>query len=127
MKGAGHMNKPELLAPAGSLEKLKFAVHYGADAVYIGGQKYGLRSNADNFSIDEMREGVEFAKQYGARVFVATNIYAHNEALEGVAEYMRELQDAGISAVIVADPAIVETVKKAAPKLEIHLSTQQST
>ncbi|WP_233568035.1 peptidase U32 family protein [Cohnella faecalis] len=68
--------KPELLAPAGSLEKLKFAVHYGADAVYIGGQQYGLRSNADNFSFDEMREGVEFAAKYGAKVFVATNIYA---------------------------------------------------
>lgn len=127
MKGAMTMNRPELLAPAGNLEKLKFAVHYGADAVYIGGQKYGLRSNADNFSIEEMREGVQFASQYGARVFVATNIYAHNEDLEGVASYMRELQDAGISAVIVADPAIVETVKQAAPKLEIHLSTQQST
>jgi putative protease len=71
------LDKPELLAPAGNLEKLKFAIHYGADAVYIGGQAYGLRSNADNFSFEEMREGVEFAKKYGAKVFVATNIYAH--------------------------------------------------
>ena len=78
------LNKPELLAPAGNLEKLKFAIHYGADAVYIGGQKYGLRSNADNFSLEEMREGVEFANQYGAKVFVATNIYAHNEDIEGL-------------------------------------------
>jgi putative protease len=121
------LQKPELLAPAGSLEKLKFAVHYGADAVYIGGQKYGLRSNADNFSFEEMREGVEFAAKYGAKVFVAANIYAHNEDIEGIEEYLRNLQDAGIAAIIVADPAIIETCKKAAPKLEIHLSTQQST
>lgn len=119
--------KPELLAPAGSLEKLKFAVHYGADAVYIGGQKYGLRSNADNFSFAEMREGVEFASRYGAKVFVATNIYAHQEDLAGIADYLKELEDAGISAIIAADPAIVETAQKVAPKLEVHLSTQQST
>lgn len=118
---------PELLAPAGSLEKLKFAVHYGADAVYIGGQKYGLRSGADNFSFEEMREGVEFAKRYGAKIFVATNIYAHNEDIAGLEEYVRSLQDAGVAAVIVADPAIIEACKRAAPKLELHLSTQQST
>ncbi len=121
------LDKPELLAPAGSLEKLKFAVHYGADAVYIGGQKYGLRSNADNFSIEEMREGVEFAAGYGAKVFVATNIYAHQEDLDGVADYLRQLENAGIAAIIAADPAIVETAQKVAPKLEVHLSTQQST
>lgn len=119
--------KPELLAPAGNLEKLKFAIHYGADAVYIGGQKYGLRSNADNFSFEEMREGVEFAKKYGAKVFVATNIYAHNEDLAGIEEYLRNLYEAGISAVIVADPIIVDTARKAVPGLEVHLSTQQST
>ncbi|ANE47218.1 protease [Paenibacillus swuensis] len=119
--------KPELLAPAGNLEKLKFAVHYGADAVYIGGQKYGLRSNADNFSFDEMREGVEFAKQYGAKVFVATNIYAHNEDIEGIEAYLRNLEAAGIAAIIAADPSIIETAKRVAPKLEVHLSTQQST
>lgn len=120
------LEKPELLAPAGSLEKLKFAVHYGADAVYIGGQQYGLRSNADNFSFEEMREGVEFAEKYGAKVFVATNIYAHNEDLSGVADYLKGIQDAGVHAIIVADPYIIETCKRAAPKLEIHLSTQQS-
>lgn len=120
------LDRPELLAPAGSLEKLKFAIHYGADAVYIGGQKYGLRSNADNFSFDEMREGVKFAERYGAKVFVATNIYAHNEDIEGLEDYLRNLQDAGISAVIAADPAIIETVQRVAPKLEVHLSTQQS-
>ncbi|MFU1794292.1 peptidase U32 family protein [Paenibacillus azoreducens] len=119
--------KPELLAPAGNLEKLKFAVHYGADAVYIGGQKYGLRSNADNFSFEEMREGVEFAKQYGAKVFVATNIYAHNEDLDGIEEYLLGLRDAGIAAIIVADPAIIEVAQRVAPEIEVHLSTQQST
>lgn len=118
--------KPELLAPAGSLEKLKFAVHYGADAVYIGGQKYGLRSNADNFSIEQMKQGVEFASKYGAKVFVAANIYAHQEDLAGIADYLKQLEDAGIAAIITADPAIVETAQREAPGLEVHLSTQQS-
>ncbi|AZN42233.1 peptidase U32 family protein [Paenibacillus albus] len=121
------LDKPELLAPAGNLEKLKFAVHYGADAVYIGGQKYGLRSNADNFSFAEMKEGVEFAAKYGAKVFVATNIYAHNEDIAGLEEYLRELENAGIAAIIAADPIIIETAQRVAPKLEVHLSTQQST
>lgn len=121
------LDKPELLAPAGNLEKLKFAIHYGADAVYIGGQKYGLRSNADNFSFEEMREGVEFAKKYGAKVFVATNIYAHNEDIEGIEEYLRNLEAAGISAIIAADPIIIDTARRVAPGLEVHLSTQQST
>ena len=118
--------KPELLAPAGSLEKLKFAVRYGADAVYIGGQKYGLRSGADNFSIEEMREGVRFASQYGAKIFVTTNIFAHQEDLPGIADYLKELEDAGIAAIITADPAIIDVAQKHAPSLEIHLSTQQS-
>ncbi|THF79956.1 peptidase U32 family protein [Cohnella fermenti] len=127
-KGKRHrLDKPELLAPAGSLEKLKIAVHYGADAVYIGGRKYGLRSNADNFSFEEMREGVEFAQKYGAKVFVATNIYAHQEDLGGIEEYLRRLEEVGISAIIAADPIIVETAMRVAPKLEVHLSTQQST
>lgn len=120
------LDKPELLAPAGNLEKLKFAIHYGADAVYIGGQKYGLRSNADNFSKEEMREGVEFAKQYGAKVFVATNIYAHNEDIDGLEEYLSGLQEVGISAIIAADPIIMETCRRVAPELEVHVSTQQS-
>ena len=119
--------KPELLAPAGSLEKLKFAVRYGADAVYIGGQKYGLRSGADNFSFEEMRQGVDFASRYGAKIYVAANIFAHNEDIPGLEDYLANLQEAGVAAIIVADPAIIETCKKAAPKLELHLSTQQST
>lgn len=118
--------KPELLAPAGSLEKLKIAVHYGADAVFIGGQEFGLRSNADNFTIEEMREGVEFAKKYGAVVYVTTNIFAHNENMDGLEEYLRAIADVGVKGIIVADPLIIETCKKVAPEMEIHLSTQQS-
>ncbi|MBC8080175.1 MAG: U32 family peptidase [Gorillibacterium sp.] len=121
------LKRPELLAPAGNLEKLKFAVRYGADAVYIGGQQYGLRSGADNFTFEEMREGVVFAKLYGTRIFVTTNIIAHNEDVSGVEEYLRNLEAVGISAIIAADPMIIEACRRAAPRLEVHLSTQQST
>lgn len=118
--------KPELLAPAGNLEKLKIAVHYGADAVFIGGREYGLRSNADNFSIEEMAEGVNFAKAYGAKIYVTTNIFAHEENIDGLEDYLKDLENAGVTGIIVADPLIIETCKAVAPKLEIHLSTQQS-
>jgi len=121
------MKKPELLAPAGSLEKLKFALHYGADAVYIGGQRYGLRSNADNFSIDEIREAVRIAAGYGAKVYVTANIYAHEDDLEGVGDYLRQLEEAGVAAIITADPAVIRAARRAAPGLAVHLSTQQST
>lgn len=120
------VKKPELLAPAGNLEKLKVAVHYGADAVFIGGQEYGLRSNADNFTLEEMAEGVRFANQYGAKIYVTTNIYAHNENMPGLEEYLEGLQAAGVHGIIVADPLIIETARRVAPKLEVHLSTQQS-
>lgn len=118
--------KPELLAPAGNLEKLKIAVHYGADAVFIGGQEYGLRSNADNFTIEEIAEGVEFAKQYGAKIYVTTNIFAHNENMDGLEEYLKALGDANVAGIIVADPLIIETCRRVAPNVEVHLSTQQS-
>ncbi|RPK15837.1 peptidase U32 family protein [Priestia endophytica] len=118
--------KPELLAPAGNLEKLKVAVHYGADAVFIGGREYGLRSNADNFSMEEMAEGAAFARKYGARIYVTTNIYAHNENIDGLEEYLEGLEKAGVAGIIVADPLIIETCRKVAPSLEVHLSTQQS-
>ena len=120
------VKKPELLAPAGNLEKLKVAVHYGADAVFIGGQEYGLRSNAGNFTFEEMKEGVEFAKKYGAKVYVTTNIFAHNENIDGLEEYLAGLEEAGVHGIIVADPLIIETCKRVAPSVEIHLSTQQS-
>lgn len=119
--------KPELLAPAGNLEKLKFAVLYGADAVYIGGEKFGLRAKAGNFSYADMEEGVAFAHERGARVFVAANIIAHNEDFVGIEEYFQTLQKLGIDAVIIADPAYIEICREAAPGLEIHLSTQAST
>ena len=89
------VKKPELLAPAGNLEKLKIAVHYGADAVFIGGQEYGLRSNADNFSMEEIKEGVEFAKKYGAKVYVTTNIIAHNENIADLEDYLTGLKETG--------------------------------
>lgn len=120
------VKKPELLAPAGNLEKLKIAVHYGADAVFIGGQEYGLRSNADNFTLEEIKEGVDFAKKYGAKIYVTTNIFAHNENIDGLEEYLSGLRDAGIAGIIVADPLIIETCKRIAPEIELHLSTQQS-
>jgi U32 family peptidase len=120
------VKKPELLAPAGNLEKLKIAVQYGADAVFIGGQEYGLRSNADNFTFEEMKEGVEFAKQYGAKIYVTTNIFAHNENIDGLEEYLLGLKGAGVHGIIVADPLIIETCRKVAPEIEVHLSTQQS-
>lgn len=118
--------KPELLAPAGNLEKLKIAVHYGADAVFIGGQDYGLRSNAGNFTHEEMAEGVRFAQKYGAKIYVTTNIFAHNENMDGLEDYLIGLQNAGVAGIIVADPLIIETCKHVAPNLEVHLSTQQS-
>ncbi|KAB2338989.1 U32 family peptidase [Cytobacillus depressus] len=120
------VKKPELLAPAGNLEKLKIAVHYGADAVFIGGQEYGLRSNADNFTFEEMKEGVEYAKKYGAKVYVTTNIFAHNENIDGLDDYLRGLSKAGVAGIIVADPLIIETCRRVAPEIEVHLSTQQS-
>ncbi|AYA77115.1 collagenase-like protease [Bacillus sp. Y1] len=120
------VKKPELLAPAGNLEKLKIAVQYGADAVFIGGQEYGLRSNAGNFTFDEMKEGVEFAKKYGAKIYVTTNIFAHNENIDGLEEYILGLKGAGIAGIIVADPLIIETCRRLAPEIEVHLSTQQS-
>jgi U32 family peptidase len=120
------VKKPELLAPAGNLEKLKIAVRYGADAVFIGGQEYGLRSNADNFTFEEMKEGVEFAKKYGAKIYVTTNIFAHNENIDGLEEYIKGLKGTGIHGIIVADPLIIETCRRIAPEIEVHISTQQS-
>lgn len=120
------LKKPELLAPAGDLEKLKFAIHYGADAVYIGGKQFGLRAKAGNFSFEDMKEGVEFANKYGAKVYVAANIIAHNEDLEGLKEYFQKLEEIGIAAVIVADPALIVACQEAAPNLEVHISTQSS-
>lgn len=121
------IKKPELLAPAGNLEKLEFAVRYGADAVYIGGQQFGLRAKAGNFTFEDMEKGVKFAHKHNSKVYVAANIIAHNDDLEGLEEYLKKLEEIGIDAIIVADPAIIMTAKKIVPDLEIHLSTQAST
>ena len=118
--------KPELLLPAGNLEKLKIAIHYGADAVFLGGQEFGLRSNADNFTIEEIKEGCEFAAKYGADIYVTANIIAHDENFEGLDEFLMGLQDAGVRGIIVADPYIIERCKAVAPNVEVHISTQQS-
>ncbi|MFD2114248.1 U32 family peptidase [Paenibacillus yanchengensis] len=118
--------KPEVLAPAGTLEKLKTAIHYGADAVYIGGNAYGLRSRAGNFTYDEMQEGVNFAKQHQAKVYVAANMVTHEADADGAGQFFRTIRDIGIDAVIVSDPALMELCFMDAPGLPIHLSTQAS-
>ncbi len=120
------MKKIELLAPAGNLEKLKLACIYGADAVFLGGEQYGLRSNAGNFTIEEIKEGVEFAKNYGVDVYVTTNIYAHEENFVGFKEYVIALEKIGVVGIIVSDPGYIKIARTYAPKLEIHISTQQS-
>lgn len=121
------MKKPELLAPAGDLEKLKMAIIYGADAVYLGGIQFGLRASAKNFTMDELIEGVNFAHKRGKRVYVTLNIIPHNDDLIGLEDYVRELEKAEIDAVIVSDPGVLSIVKSTSPSMEIHLSTQANT
>ncbi|HOJ10586.1 MAG TPA: U32 family peptidase C-terminal domain-containing protein [Clostridiales bacterium] len=118
------MDKIELLAPAGNLEKLKMAIIYGADAVYLGGEAYGLRAYADNFSLEEMKEGIEYAHSRGKRVYVTMNIIPHNSDLIGIQDYAAQMQRIGADALILSDPGIFMLVKEAAPEMEIHLSTQ---
>ncbi|UUX33594.1 peptidase U32 family protein [Fundicoccus culcitae] len=120
------LKRPELLAPAGTLEKLKTAIHYGADAVYIGGDAYGLRSRAGNFSFEDMAEGVAFAHARGAKVYVAANMVTHEHDQIGAGDFFRTIRDIGIDAIIVSDPALMEICAMDAPGLEMHLSTQQS-
>lgn len=118
------MKKPELLVPASSLEVLKIAVKFGADAVYIGGEAFGLRAKAKNFSREDMREGIEFAHAHGVKVHVTVNILAHNYDLEGVREYLRELKELKPDALIIADPGIFMYAKEICPEIERHVSTQ---
>lgn len=120
------MKKPELLAPAGDLEKLKYALHYGADAVYIGGNQFGLRANASNFTKEEMIEGIKYAHNLGKKVYVTVNIILHEQEIETLIPYLKELDEIKVDAIIVSDPAIIEQAK-IHTNLEIHLSTQQST
>ena len=118
------MKKPELLVPASSLEVLKIAVIFGADAVYIGGEEFGLRAKAKNFSTEDMREGILFAHQHGVRVYVTANILAHNDDLLGVKVYFKELKELQPDALIISDPGIFAIAREICPELEIHISTQ---
>lgn len=118
--------RPEVLSPAGTLEKLKVAIDYGADAVFVGGQAYGLRSRAGNFSMEELQEGIDYAHKHGAKVYVAANMVTHEGNELGAGEWFRQLRDMGLDAVIVSDPALIVICSTEAPGLEIHLSTQAS-
>ena len=116
----------EVLSPAGDLERLKWALMYGADAVYIGGYNYSLRANANNFSIQDITEGVEFAHSLGKKVYVTVNILFHNEDLEGLTNYLTTLSDIGVDAFIVSDLAVIKRIRELNLKPEIHISTQES-
>jgi len=123
------MNKIELLAPAGDLEKLKVAFAYGADAVFFGGKKYSLRSRASNFDIDDIKEACKVAKQYNGKTYVTCNIFALNEDLldlKDLEEYLTELENAGVDAIIASDLAIIETCKRVCKRMQVHISTQLS-
>jgi len=120
------MRKPELLAPAGDLEKLKMALIYGADAVYLGGEQFGLRKAAKNFNLDQIEEGVNFAHERGKNVYVTLNIIPHNDDLVGLDEYVNNLNDLDVDGVIVSDPGVFSIVRRETPNLPIHLSTQAS-
>ena len=115
---------PELLAPAGSFEKLVTAVHYGANAVYLSGKKYGLRAKAANFDEQGIVQAVDYAHQRGVKVYIAVNIIAHNDDFEGLESYLFTLADAGVDAIIVSDPGILQLARSAIPSLPVHLSTQ---
>ena len=116
--------KPELLIPASSLEVLKTAVIFGADAVYIGGEAFGLRAKAKNFSPEDMKEGIAFAHAHGVKVYVTANILAHNYDLEGAKKYFAELKEIGPDALIISDPGMFMLAKEICPEIEIHISTQ---
>ena len=118
------MRKTELLIPAGSLEVLKTAVVYGADAVYIGGEAFGLRAKAKNFSNQEIREGIRFAHERGVKVYITANILAHNEDLAGAEAYFKELGEIGPDALIISDPGIFDIARRILPDVDIHISTQ---
>ena len=118
------MRRPELLIPASSLEVLKIAVIYGADAVYIGGEAFGLRAKAKNFSMEEIREGIAFAHAHDVKVYITANILAHNGDLDGVREYFAELREIKPDALIISDPGVYMIAKEVCPEIERHISTQ---
>ncbi|MBZ9691008.1 U32 family peptidase [Clostridium botulinum] len=121
------MRKPEILAPAGNLEKLKIAIDFGADAVYLGGGKLNLRAFSNNFTNEEMAEGIKYCHDRDKKVYVTLNVFARNQDLKGAGEYIKSLYDLGVDAIIVADPSLIAIAKEAAPDLELHLSTQANT
>lgn len=121
------MNKMELLAPAGDLEKLKIAVDYGADAVYFGGEAFGLRAGAGNLTKDEIREGAEYAHRRGKKVYMTVNIFAHNEDIRQLPEFLENLKDLDIDAFIVSDPGVIAVFRQVMPEAVLHLSTQSNT
>ncbi|MCY6372325.1 peptidase U32 family protein [Clostridium ganghwense] len=118
------MSRPEILAPAGNLEKLKTAIDFGADAVYLGGSKLNLRALADNFDNEKLKEGLKYAHDRNRKVYVTINVFPHNDDLEGLEEYLKELYDMGVDAIIASDPGIISTARDVVPHLEVHLSTQ---
>lgn len=120
------IKKPELLAPAGNLEKLKIAILYGADAVFVGGKEFSLRSQASNFSLEDIEEAVAFARQHHAHIHVTCNIILHQDNLKGIREYLQTLDNIGVTAIIVADPYIMMIAKEMGLQLEVHVSTQLS-
>ena len=120
------MKKVELLAPAGDLEKLKIAIIYGADAVYLAGKNFGLRTASKNFSIEQIEEGVKFVHSYKKRVYVTMNIIPHNKDFEGIQEYIKALKKIGVDALIVADAGIYRIIREISKDFEVHLSTQAS-
>ena len=119
--------KPELLAPAGNMEKLRMALLYGADAVYLGGKMFGLRAFANNFSIEEMKEAVAFAHSLHKKVYVTVNIFAHNEDLTALPEYLRSLQDTGADALLISDLGVWSVARETMPAMPLHVSTQANT
>ena len=120
------MNKIELLAPAKDLKKAYTAIRYGADAVYVGGKKYSLRSRASNFSLEDIKKAVEFAREYHKKIYVTVNMVFHDEDLFGIVEYLKDLEAIGVSAIIIESLGLMHIAKKYAPKLECHISTQLS-
>ena len=121
------MRRPELLVPAGSLTTLKIAVMYGADAVYIGGESFGLRAKAKNFTLEEMAEGIAFAHAHQAKVYVTANIFAHNADLSGVRAYFNQLKEIQPDALIISDPGVFTIAREICPQTEVHISTQANT
>ncbi len=121
------MQRPELLAPAGNMEKLKIAIHYGADAVYLGGEAFGLRNMADNFSVDEMKSALDYCHAKGVKAYLTINSYPRNEALPELEEYLAQIAPLPFDAYIVADPGVIDAVRQVSPERELHLSTQANT